>query len=130
MIVFDHMSVFLSAMFFLFLGGLWYSSFLFGAIWVKLCGFKNEDLRWGWKRYLGAVIQAIVMAYFLNFVEFYFRVTSFWDGVITGGMMWLGCVAPVLLFSVIWEKRSFKLYLLNSSYYLLGYLVMGGLLAG
>jgi hypothetical protein len=129
MINLDHMTVFFAAMAFFLLGGIWYSSFFFGPLWLKLCGFTKEDSR-GWKRYFVALIQAVIMAYFLAFVEVYLRVTSFWDGVIGGGIVWLGCVVPVQLSSVLWEKKSIKLYFLNTLYFLLGYLVMGGILAG
>ena len=57
-------------------------------------------------------------------------VTSFWDGVIAGGIIWVGFVLPTQASLLIWEKRSWKLFLLDNGNWLIGLIVMGGILAG
>ena len=39
--------------------------------------------------------------------------------------MWLGFIAPVTLGSVLWEMKSWKLWILNNAYYLVVLVVMG-----
>lgn len=73
----------------------------------------------------GALVMAYVMAHFVD----YTGSTSAAMGMQTGFWAWLGFVAPVMLGTVLWEGRPWKLFWLQSGYYLVTLMVMGAILA-
>jgi hypothetical protein len=50
-------------------------------------------------------------------------------GIALGAMVWLGFIATVTLASVLYEKRSVNLYILNNGYQLVSLVVMGAIVA-
>jgi hypothetical protein len=55
--------------------------------------------------------------------------TSVGAGISLGAMVWLGFIATVTLASVLYEKRSVNLYILNNAYQLVSLVVMGAIVA-
>ncbi|HSX25238.1 MAG TPA: DUF1761 domain-containing protein, partial [Candidatus Andersenbacteria bacterium] len=49
------------------------------------------------------------------------------DGVMIGFFAWLGFAAPLLLGSVLWEGKSYKLYTLNAGYNLVQFVIIGAI---
>ena len=122
------------------LGFLWYGP-LFGKQWIALMGWNAEQIeagkvkmkKDGWKTYLLAFIGSLVMAYVLAhsliFASAYLGISGISAGMMAGFWSWLGFVAPITLGSVLWEGKSWKLWFLLNSYYLIALLVMGSILA-
>ena len=116
------------------LGALWYSPLLFGNIWVKLMGFSKKDIEKGKKKgmtmkYTIMSITSLIMIYVLaHFVDYTDSIT-FLKGMQTGFWIWLGFLATTMLGTVLWEGKSFKLYLINTSYYFVLLIFAGGILA-
>jgi len=107
---------------------LWYSSFLFGPLWLKLN--KKEKQK---PKVLSLVLTFIyiyIISYAVAFIEQYMQVTSFWDGLIAGFIFWFAFVATTHFAISVWEKRSIKLYLLDQAHWLIIFLLIGGILAG
>ena len=111
----------------MFIGGLWYSPLLFGKFWMKEAGIKESDA----KKNAGAsmlagfifvLVQVYVLSRFLDGAE------SMKAALETAALVWLGFVATVQVGSVLWEKKSIKLFLLNTSYSLVNLLVMAAIL--
>jgi hypothetical protein len=50
-------------------------------------------------------------------------------GLMGGFFGWLGFIAPVTLTNVMYEKRPWKLWLLDNSFWLISLLVMGVILS-
>jgi len=100
-------------------GFLWYGP-LFGKLWMSLIGFSEERLnelkKRGMGRYYGiAFVAALLTAFVLawlgkigdaNTLLHWFQI-AFW--------VWLGFVVTTMVDSVLWEGKSWKLYLLNIS---------------
>lgn len=82
-----------------------------------------------WQKYLlqavGSLLMAYVLAYFVN----YTGATTALAGAMAGFWVWLGFIATVQLGTVLWEGKSWSLYLLNVAYYLVSLVVMGIILA-
>jgi hypothetical protein len=115
------------------LGALWYSPVLFGNQWMKLMGFSEKDLEKAKKKGMGktyfanfvaALVTAWVLAWFIGIAG----ASTLGEGVIVGFWVWLGFNAAVLLGGVLWEGRPFNLYLINVSYWLLNFILVGGIL--
>jgi hypothetical protein len=119
------------------LGFLWYGP-LFGKPWMKMMGFTRESMEKAKAKgmttsYIVMLVSTFIMTYVLaHAIVFGSEYTNMYGA--TAGMTaafwyWLGFVAPVTLGSVLWEGKSWKLWMLNAGYYLVALLISGGILA-
>jgi Protein of unknown function (DUF1761) len=112
------------------LGSLWYGV-MFGGLWKKLTGIPEM------KPTAPAIVLGIIGAFFMSFIldhaiifaSAYMNSGGIGAGLMCGFWNWLGFIAPVTLGVVIYEKKSWKLWLLNNSYWLVSLLLMGMILA-
>jgi hypothetical protein len=81
------------------------------------------------KMYVISFLLGLLMAYFLFHVAFlsayYFHNTKLVTGLTSAISMWLGFVMPVQATDVLFGNKSFKLFMINTSYQLASLLVMG-----
>jgi len=132
----NYAAVFGTAVLSMILGYLWYGP-LFGKAWMKEMGLTKEKMESDKKdmgksyglMFVGSLIMAYVLAHALVFTSTYMQVSGSSAGVSVGFWNWLGFVAPVTFGSVLWEKKSMKLWALNNGYYLVTLMAMGVVLA-
>jgi hypothetical protein len=120
------------------LGFLWYGP-LFGKKWVALMGWSDQVIseakaKGGMgKNYvitlIGSFVMAYVLAHALIFASEYLNVFGVMAGVMAGFWNWLGFMMPLSLNSVLWEGKSWKLWMLNNGYSLTSLIVMGIILS-
>ncbi len=123
----DLITIFIASIIYTVLYVCWYSKFLFGKF-VKKTKTKvktNKQLS-----YFFTFLTIFVAAYVLSVFEILVMVTSFWDGVVLGFIIWFGFVGTHNLFLVINKKRTFKEFAIDNALYLLGLMIIGGILAG
>ncbi|OGE73879.1 MAG: hypothetical protein A3I07_00060 [Candidatus Doudnabacteria bacterium RIFCSPLOWO2_02_FULL_42_9] len=122
------------------IGSIWYGP-LFGKIWAKLSGWDNldtakrDEMKKGMmKSYALAFIGALVMAYVLShhtvFAGTYLKTEGISAGLQSGFWVWLGFVVPVTMSDVLWGAKSWKLWSINTFYFLVQLLVFGLILGG
>lgn len=130
---FPYLAVLVAAIAHFVVGMLWYSPLLFGNVWMKLMNFTKKDMEDG-KKMMGlsmfgglvtSVLIAGVMSYFLQMLG---TMESISGAMWFGFMIWLGFNAPVSFGTVLWERKSFKLYLLGTTYWLVSFLVIPAVL--
>jgi len=96
-------------------GYLWYGP-LFGKVWAQLMGLKTGECKpkpWALPlTFLGTLLTTSVLAYILFIYKPYCAYGAAF-------FVWLGFYLPLLVGSVTWEGRSWKLFALNAAYYLL-----------
>lgn len=114
------------------LGSLWYS-LLFGARWKAEMGFTPEVMQsmkmTATRAYVLATLVGFISAYvFAHFAE-YAGAKNVLDGLQFGFWAWLGFAMPIVLGSVLWENRTWSLFVINVSYYLASFLAMGSIFA-
>jgi hypothetical protein len=126
---FNHLAILVAALIQWILGALWYSLF-FAKPWMALTGHTPGS------RPKGAVVAMIssfigglILSFVLAHVVLWAGATTICWGVIIGFICWLGFVAAPLLSETMYEKRPFKLFAINTGYWLLALLISGGLLA-
>lgn len=118
------------------LGWLWHSPVLFGKMYMKLSNMDKMDKKKmdAMKKGMGqslffqfvvTLVTAYVLAYFLN----YAGAKTIVDGAMVGLWAWIGFVATVMIGMVIWERKPFKLFLINAGHVLVSLVVMGAILA-
>ena len=129
----NHWIVLLAAVVYFAGGTIWYSSMLFGKIWMLLEGLsgdqKEEKLQNKWKIYGSGFIAALIMSYILAYLIDYTHSDTFVKGIKTGFICWLGFVITTMVINSVFAGKSLKLLLINSGYHLYGLLVMGVILA-
>ena len=118
------------------IGFLWYGP-LFGKTWIKLSGIipgkiedaKKNGMASGYAlAFVGALLMAFVLDHAIIFAGAYLNETGITAGLMGAFWNWLGFIAPVTLSVVLWEGKSWKLWCLQNTYYLITLLVMGMIL--
>ena len=112
------------------LGALWYSPFLFGKIWMAEMGMTEEGMKGKDPKIamLFGLITALVTGYvFANLLNM-MNAQVLGDGLVLAVWVWLGFTATVNLGAILWEGRSVKLFMVNTSYHLVSLLIMGAIL--
>jgi ABC-type microcin C transport system permease subunit YejE len=119
--------VVVSAIAYMIVGMLWYSPGLFGRDWAKLSGIKKSKKDMTNARmisFVGALITAYVLSLFITALE----ANTLFAGALIGFWAWVGFVGVIQLAGSNYEEKSFDLWLINSGYLLVTFLVMGGIL--
>lgn len=103
-------------------GGLWYG-LIFAKVWQRLVGLKDEEIAKGTAKVFGgsfvlSFIMAANLAFFIGNNDGSF-------GLLAGLAAGLGWVAMALGVNYLFERRSFKLYLINASYNVVTFALMG-----
>lgn len=116
------------------IGWIWYGP-LFGKQWMAMMGYTKENMNnqpgmlSPAKAMALGLVSAIIMSIVVGVAFLYLPLPSIWCGALTGGIIWLGFIATTMINSVIFEGKKFKLFALNSGYYLVALMVMGAIVA-
>jgi hypothetical protein len=103
------------------IGFAWYSPFLFGKQWMELMGLSMDRLNENKSKGMGKIygisfvadaVTAGALAYILS-LQLVFDVK---DAVMLVGVAWIGFFVPVMLGSVLWEQKPWKLFAINVGY--------------
>ncbi len=133
-------AVLVSAVVYFVIGWVWHSPLMFGKVWEKWLGFdklsKKEKKAMMKKMgpvmgvaFLTTLLAAYCLAYTVMSGMSFYHVAGVSAGLQAGFWTWLGFIVTTQLNGVLWEKKPFKIYLINISYYLVSFLVMGSILA-
>jgi surface polysaccharide O-acyltransferase-like enzyme len=129
-------SVLVAAVATMILGFVWYSPLLFAKPWTVAMGYdpndkaKMDEMRKGAGKLYGITfVASLISAFVLAKIIDVTTVNSALYGMKIGFAVWLGFVTTVQLTSTLFKKRPIKLYLIDTGYQLVCYLVMGAILA-
>jgi len=116
------------------LGGLWYSPLLFGNKFIQLINWTPEKLRQVQneshaKELVIAFVMSLILVYILAHFVQYTKANSAIGGIQTAFWLWLGFVVTTQLPTVLFEGRSFGLFLINVCYQFVGCALAGAILA-
>jgi len=134
-ITINYWAVFVVALINMIIGFIWYGP-LFGKLWKELMGFTEETMKEMKMSPIGAMIGGFIGAFIMAYILKHFVVSSgaFWNvggafaGVTVAFWIWFGFIAPVTAGSFLWEGKPFKIWVLNSSYWLVTLIFMGAIL--
>jgi Protein of unknown function (DUF1761) len=117
-------------------GFLWYSPLLFARPWMRAMGYapddktKQDEMRKGaGKLYAISFLTSLVAAFVLARIMRTPYLHTAAHGMRTGIGVWLGFVTTVQLTDTLFGKRPVTLYLINTGYRLVCFVVMGAILA-
>ena len=137
MVAVNYLAVLAAAVLSMAIGALWYGP-LFGKKWQELLGMTKEKLEQAKAKgvaksyalmFVGSLLMSYVLDHALIFASAYLKTSGVGAGVEVGIFNLLGFIAPVTLGVVLWEGKSWKLWLINNGYYLVTLVLMGILLA-
>jgi len=127
---FNLWAVLVSAVFQWFLGALWYSPVLFAKPWMALVGFKKEgNPKSMVPGMIASFIGSLLLSYILAHVVIWGHVVTLRRGALIGFICWAGFIAAPNFAQGIYESRPFKLFAINTGYWLVGLICSGALLA-
>jgi len=125
----NYLAVLVAALSTFLIGGLWYSPAVFGKSWMKENGFREEDMKnpnvlkiFG-TTFLLAIISSINLAMFLG------PENDPAMGALWGFAAGFGWVATFVGTHYLFERKSFRLFLINAGYSVVALTVMGVILA-
>lgn len=126
----NYVAVFAAAVIYLVLGFLWYGP-LFGRRWMQLMQITPSGMNTGAmvKTTVASFIGAVVMLSMLARVVLWGGAATAASGAGIGALVWLAFVAAVMLNTVLYERRPWALYVLNTGYYLVSLVIAGALFA-
>jgi hypothetical protein len=130
----NYAAVFVSALMYWVLGGIWYSPLLFGGKFIEIMRWSPEQIARIQAEGAGAQLAlaffgSLITAYVLAHIVRYTSGESATEGAKTGLWLWLGFIVTTNLNTVFFEFRPVGLYLINIGYHLVAFLAMGALLA-
>lgn len=125
----NNLAILVSAIILWVLGAIWYTA-LFNKPWMALSGVKREPgKRDGMLLGMTASLLCnLVLSLILALLIMWSNVSGFKYGAVIGVLVWMAFIAATSLPQGIYEKRPFKLFAINSGYWLVGLIIVGGLL--
>lgn len=120
----NYLAVLLAAVAYMVVGALWYSPLLFGNKWMALVGKTKEQMDGAGKAMAMAMVGALVTAFVLAHFLTYAGADSLGTALQTAFWAWLGFSATTGMLAIAYEDQKPMLFLLQTSYILVGYMVM------
>jgi Protein of unknown function (DUF1761) len=128
---FNHWAILVSAVIQWLLGAVWYSPALFAKPWMAALGITPDPTKK--KTMIVGMIMSLIGSLVLSFVLLHVILWSgagtWGTGALVGFILWLGFIASPTAAQNIYEGRPFRLFAINTGYWLVGMLITGALLA-
>jgi hypothetical protein len=107
---------------------IWYAV-IFSKLWSNITGIT--DMKPNPIKiilvFIGALIMSFVLYHEIAFGDKYTGITGIQGGIMAGFFSWIGFIAPLTLTGVVYEKRSWKLWILDNAFWLIALLIMGAI---
>jgi hypothetical protein len=132
----NYLAVLVSGVVLFILGGLWYSPLLFAKKWVALMGFSEAEIKAAQTDkqkmaigYVAVFLCALVTSLGMAVLTHHFPPHTVLHGLMLGFGCWL-CFAGATSFgTALFSMKPLQLWLINSGYNLVSFLIAGVILA-
>ena len=111
------------------LGAVWYSNALFGKVWQREAGVSDEKLKQGNMAKIFGLTLILAFLAAWNFANFLGPRPSVLFGTLVGASAGLLWVASSFGIQYLFERKSFKLFLINGGYHTFQFAIIGLVLA-
>lgn len=125
----NYLAIVVAALSTFLIGGLWYSPAVFGKAWMKENGFTEESLKGGNMAKIFGVAFILGLISAVNLAMFMGPENDPVMGAMWGFLAGAGWVATFVGTHYLFERRSFKLFLINAGYSIVALTIMGIILA-
>ncbi len=104
---------------------------MFAKPWTKLHGLTEEEIKTKGGPspgmfiavFLCGLISSLIMALLFHI----FRVHDIPGGIHVAALFWLGFTGPAMFANALFSFRPWKLWLIDASYYLVAYIIVGAM---
>jgi len=153
----NFLALLLAALSTLVVGFIWYNPKVFGNIWMKEAGLKQEDMKdFNMVKVFGlSIVYAFLISFVLQMVvihqfgalgmvggdptiakpsyeafmaDYGTAFRTFKHGALHGFMTGLFMIFPVTATNALYEKRSFKYVMISSGFWIVCFTIMGGII--
>lgn len=124
---FDYLAILVASVAAFLFGWLWYGP-LFGKQWMRLAQVRAKEIKFEAGPMLIAFVSTIVLVSVFSIILGLTGRSGWVNGVGLGLLFWLGFSATASLGMVLWEKKSWKLWLLNNAYAIIEFALVGAIL--
>lgn len=128
----EFLPIILSVVASMIIGFVWYGP-LFGNQWMKLVNLTKKDIEDSKDKmpltYAGMAVISLIQAVVLYQFIISQNIVGVMGGVLIGFFVWFGFVATVNFSTVLFSKKPFELFAIESGYQLV-YLLIAGALIG
>jgi len=111
------------------LGAIWYSPLLFGKTWAESHNFGMIQLKPTFKEYLGTFFLTLVLVWVFSCLLDWLNIAGLGATLKFASLIWLGFVTTTHFSGVIWARKPFTAYLIDTLYHLINLLLIGTILA-
>ena len=110
------------------LGSLWYSPLMFEKPWMKELGFTKKGM--GKPNMLKTFGIAFILMFIIAFnLAAFIGTESDWkSGMMAGALAGIGWVASAIGVNYLFERKSFRFFLINAGYLAVSFTIMGCIL--
>jgi hypothetical protein len=127
---FNPWAILVSALILWVLGAVWYSPALFSKPWMAALGIVPDSSRKGLATgMIASFLGDLLVAFALLHVILWSGARHFAAGAFVSFVCWLGFFAATQFPQGIYERRPTRLFWINNGYWLIGLIVIGGLMA-
>ncbi len=110
------------------IGGLWYSPALFGKAWMKENGFTEEQMKNSSMMKIFGLAFVLGLVAAVNLAMFLGSEADLTMGAFYGFLAGFGWVATFVGTHYLFERKSFRLFLINAGYSVVALTVMGAII--
>jgi hypothetical protein len=122
----NYSAIIASTIVYMIIGFIWYSKWVFGKIWMKLN--KEPKKTRMFLAHFGSIVSAFVISFVMSYFIRHLHVHNFFYGALVGFSAWLGFVLTTNLAGALYAAKPVKLFLIDAGYFLIAFIVMGGIL--
>ena len=111
------------------LGAFWYSPKCLGRKWLELIGKTEDELKGTsmGKAYSLMTLASVISAYGIAFTVGLWKAQTAYDGAMIGFWLWFFFSASTTISDYLFSGRPMMLYIINTTYYLVSFVLMGAL---
>jgi len=124
----NYLAVLVAALSSFVIGFLWYAPFSFGTVWMKEVGLTEEKISQTsmFKTFGLTFVLSLIICF--NLAAFVGPEKGMVWGMMAGGLAGTGWVAASIGIQYLFERKSFRLFLINAGYNVVTYIVAGAII--
>ncbi len=124
---FNHAAILVSALILWVLGAVWYSPALFAKPWMAALGITPGPKKGLAAGVIASFLGDVLLAFALMHMILWSEAATWASGMFIGFICWFGFIAATQFPQGLYERRPQRLFWINSGYWLVGLLIVGGL---
>lgn len=124
----NYWAVLISALATFVIGSVWYSPLLFAKAWMKELGFTKEGMSNGNMAKIFGISFLLMLIIAFNLAAFIGPESDMQFGFTAGALAGIGWVATAMGVNYLYERKSFRFWLINAGYMAVSFTIMGGII--